>query len=103
MPCCLTGAWFSFVSQWCLQKLLETNGFVKAEDFQTAMAINPFYVLATAVNSKIIEFFWFNPIHIVKYLWFHTAKTGTIGINAAFSAGMVEINAPSMFAYHAQV
>jgi hypothetical protein len=82
---------------------LKTNGFVEAENFQTAIAINSLYLLTTAVNGKIVKFFWLNFVHILKYFWLYTTEPGTICVNSAFSAGMVEINTPSAFAYHTQV
>jgi hypothetical protein len=81
----------------------ESHSLIKPDNFQTAIAIDSLYLLTTAVNSKIIEFFGFNSIHILKYICLYTAKTGTIGIYPAFSAVMVKVNAPSPLAHHTQV
>jgi hypothetical protein len=67
------------------------------------MTINPLDLLTAAVDRKIIQVFWLNPIEIVENLWFHPAKTRAIGINSAFTGRLIKIDAPAIVSDQTEV
>jgi hypothetical protein len=56
-----------------------------------------------AGNGKVVEFFRFDAVQIMKNIGLDTAKPGAIGIDATFTGVMVKMNAPTTFSNQAQV
>jgi hypothetical protein len=61
------------------------------------MTVNALNLLPAAINGEIIEVRRFNPIEIPKYLWFDPAKARSVGIDATFSRGSIEVDTPAVW------
>ncbi len=82
---------------------LNPDGPIELQHFQTAIAVDILDLFTAAIDREVVQLLRLNPKHRLEGFRRDTAKAGAFLIDLALARGLVKIDAPTVFAHHAEV
>jgi hypothetical protein len=81
----------------------EPDFSIEFQQFQALVAVDIFDLLVAAVDRKFVQICWLNAKHGLEGIGLYPTELWPIGVNFAVAVGLVEVNAPAIWANHAEV